>query len=394
MRVVFIFSGLPHYLVKLLNKINSGNDIEVIVIIPKNKSTTLGSGVHESFDGIEFKVIHLEETKQWYGKPFFKDFKKVLIEEKPSAIISGWPYFLTYIFSPALLFYIKRNKIQLIAREIPFTVPGYHEIFSDFEKRCVESQKSEAIFKSKLAFLNLKLLRKVLYTFIIDKSLLYTEQGVDIIHSYGLKRERITTTYNSPDTEDILQTILSVNQNFHELKRKKYRLIHVGRLVKWKNVDLIIKAVNLLKNDFPEIELVIIGKGEEEKALKSLVNDLNLDAYVSFKGAIYEGEAQSIEFLQSGIYVLAGMGGLSINEAMIHGLPIICSVADGTEKHLVFDEKNGAYFKDNDLNSLAEAIKKVFHADMIAMGSYSKAIILDKINIKTVTKAFIEGIKS
>lgn len=377
-----------------MNKINDEKDIEVIVVIPKEKSATLGSGVHESYDGLTFKLIQLDEVKQWYGKPFFKDFKRVLVQEHPSAIISGWPYFLNYIFAPALLLYIKRKKIQLIAREIPFTVPGYHETFSAFEKRCVDSQKTEPIFKSKLAFFNLKLLRKLLYTFIADKALLYTEQGIDIIESYGLKRNRITTTYNSPDTDDIIHTIELVNQKFPTLQRNNHRLLHVGRLIKWKNVDLIIRAVDQLRNEYPDIELVIIGKGEEETTLRSLVNELNLTDKITFKGAIYEGESQTIEFLQAGIYVLAGMGGLSINEAMIHGLPVICSVADGTEKHLVFNDKNGAYFKDRDIASLKEAIRNIFNADMDKMGQYSKEIILKNINIKTVTEAFISGIKS
>jgi glycosyltransferase involved in cell wall biosynthesis len=92
--------------------------------------------------------------------------------------------------------------------------------------------------------------------------------------------------------------------------------------------------------------------------------------------------------------VLAGMGGLSINEAMAHSLPVICSVADGTEKHLVFDGENGYYFKDNDLESLAAAIDKMFSSNSVEMGARSKEIIEQKINLPFVSSQFISAFKS
>ena len=394
MKVVFLFGGLPHYLNKVLNKINAEPDIEVVVIVPKGSSLTFGSGVHQSEVGIDFKVIRLVESNAWYGKPFFKNFYPTIAAEKPDIIVTGWPYFLAYMFKPLLFLRLKIKGIKLCSREIPFTVPAYNETFEAFEKRCVDSQKNELIFKNRLAFWLLKLMRKYLYSFVFDKALLYTKQGVDIIHSYGLSKEKIAVTYNSPDTDEIFETIKAVRLNHPSIINKPHRLLHIGRLVKWKNVDLLIKAVEVLKPKYPNIELVIIGKGEEEVNLKTLVNTLNLNDNISFLGAIYEGEGQTIEFLKSGVYVLAGMGGLSINEAMAHGLPIICSVADGTEKHLVFEGENGYFFRDNNLESLVDAIDKMFSSDSVEMGARSKAIIEQKINLPFVSSKFIEALRS
>lgn len=392
MKVVFLFSGLPHYLVKLLNNIHAAG-IEVIVVIPEEKSATLGSGVFEKQEGADFKIIKLEEKRFWYGKPFFKGFSAFVKKEKPHAIVSGWPYFLVYLFNPGLLLSIKRRKITLIAREIPFTVPGFHESVEDFRARCAESQTNEKIFSNSWAYFILKMMRRLLYRFIIDKSLLYTEQGVNIIKSYGLPTDKITVTYNSPDTDSIFETINKVKAS-GIINANPHRLIHVGRLVKWKNTDLIINALNALKDRYPDIELTIVGKGEEEQNLRVLTKSLNLESKVHFAGALYEGEAQTIEFLKSGIYVLGGMGGLSINEAMAHGLPVICSIADGTEKQLVHEGINGAYFKDGDLQSLTDAIVKVFESEPGSMGRNSEEIIRTKINIQIVSALFIKALKS
>ncbi len=390
MKVIFLFGGLPHYFNKVLNKINADEAIEVAVIAPLGSGKTMGSGVNQTDEGISFKLIRLEEYNTWYGKPFFRNFYQTIKAEKPDAIVCGWPYFLVFLFNPILLLRLKIQGVQLISKEIPFTVPAWNESFRHFDKRCVASQKNELIFKNKAAFFLLKLVRKYLYSVVFNKALLYLEQGMGIIHSYGLKRKMITITYNSPDTDEIADII----QTAGEVKKQRYRLIHVGRLVQWKNVHLLIEAVHILKDKYFEIELAIIGKGEEEENLKAQVDRLNLKAHVQFLGAIYEGRELSIEMLRSEVYILAGMGGLSINEAMAHGLPVICSVADGTEKHLVFEGENGYYFEDNNLDSLVKVIEKMFQSDTEAMGQKSKEIIRDSINIDKVSGNYIRALKS
>lgn len=388
-KIVFVFGGLPHYYNKVLNKIN--NKYEVIVISPKNKNKTIGSGVLLSEEGINFKNIKLEEYNTYYGKPFFKDFYKTIANEKPFAIVIGWPYFLSLIFYPLMLIKLKYLKINIYSKEIPFTVPNYNTSLKDFKKECVESQKDAPMFKNIFIYFFLKIIRKILYTYIIDKAFIYIEKGIQILHSYGIKKENIIVTYNSPDNEDIFNSIESLKIKNNYPKKNSHRLIHVGRLVKWKNTELIIKAVDVLKEEYPDIELAIIGKGEEEENLKLLTNNLGLNNHIKFLGAIYDEETLSYELIKSNIYILAGMGGLSINEAMCRSLPIICSIADGTEKHLVFENFNGFYFENNNLQSLINTIKKGFNSNLEILGENSLNIIKNKININSVTNKFIEN---
>ena len=47
MKVLFTFGGLPHYYNYVLNKLNSVEGINVIVVIPGSKSKTMGEGVYE-----------------------------------------------------------------------------------------------------------------------------------------------------------------------------------------------------------------------------------------------------------------------------------------------------------------------------------------------------------
>ena len=87
------------------------------------------------------------------------------------------------------------------------------------------------------------------------------------------------------------------------------------------------------------------------------------------------------------------MGGLSLNESMAWGLPVICSVCYGTEKHLVVDGYNGKFFKDGDLDDLFEIIDYLL-SDPIRladMGRHSEEIIYDKVNVHTVLKGYLQA---
>lgn len=66
---------------------------------------------------------------------------------------------------------------------------------------------------------------------------------------------------------------------------------------------------------------------------------------IRFIGAVYDPEKLGAYMNESTVYVLAGMGGLSINDAMTYGMPVLCSVCDGTERDLVIDGKNGFFSK-------------------------------------------------
>ena len=220
-------------------------------------------------------------------------------------------------------------------------------------------------------------------------------EAYDYFESYGIARKKIFITRNSPDTDMLLAVRKEIEAEQPILPINKHRLLHVGRLVQWKRVDLLLRAFSVIKVRFPMAELLVIGSGPEEERLKSLVYDLQLDAAVSFVGGVYEPRLLGQYYLASSLYVLAGMGGLSINEAMCFGLPILCSVCDGTEKVLVREGVNGRYFRDGDEKDLVDKITWFFehpvHSEQ--MGNVSEEIIQHEVNIHTVIKGYLDALQ-
>lgn len=114
---------------------------------------------------------------------------------------------------------------------------------------------------------------------------------------------------------------------------------------------------------------------------------------IRFTGAVYDPQTLGAYMNEATVYVLAGMGGLSINDAMTYGLPILCSVCDSTERDLVTDGVNGFFFRNGHAESLAEKIKILFDSPTRCqkMGQESERIIKEKINIETVSNRYLKA---
>ena len=397
MKVLFTFGGLPHYYNAILNKLNEAKDIEVHVVVPKTNFKTIGKGVYQTQEGITFKVHFLDEYNSYYGKSFFRNFRKLIKEERPDIIITIWPYILGFVFYPQLLLALKRYGIKLILKEIPFQVPKYADAKKYYRsgKLVDENLKDQLEGLSQIGFFKydfLTFIRKIYYN-ISDAHVNYVEDAYDILGSYGVKKNKIFLIYNSPDTNELLKIKNEINSLPSILPKNNFRLIHVGRLVKWKKVDLLINAFSKIKKQFPQAELIIIGNGPEEVNLKEQANKFQLVDSIKFIGGVYDSKMLGQYLSASSIYVLAGMGGLSINEAMCFDKPIICSVCDGTEKKLVRENYNGKYFEEDNVTDLVDKIVQLFSdlEMMKQMGKNSSRIISEEMNVQTVINGYLKA---
>ncbi len=394
MKVLFTFNGLPHYYNFVLSRLNSIKNIDINVIIPDVANTTLGKGVHQSVEGIDFVVNKLPEYKTYYKKYFYKGFLNAIRDIKPEIIVFVWPYNLALLFFPWIFIYLKLKGVKLIYKDIPFLLPKFSDGLTG--KNLVLLNEDLTPFNLTLSkrvyFIFFSVMRLVYYRF-FDAHVNYVEDALDILPTYCVNKESIFITYNSPDTDLLFKAKEAALNIKPLLPESSTRIIHVGRLVKWKKVDLLINAINKLKKNFPNIELVIIGSGPEESNLHSQVKELGLGNCIKFVGAVYDPIQLGRYLLDSTIYVIAGIGGLSINEAMLFGKPVICSVCDGTEKKLVRNNYNGLFFNTDDLDDLASKIGYILESkDRIKQyGEASLSIIKNEVNIATVLKGYINA---
>jgi glycosyltransferase involved in cell wall biosynthesis len=80
---------------------------------------------------------------------------------------------------------------------------------------------------------------------------------------------------------------------------------------------------------------------------------------------------------------------------MFYGLPVVCSAGDGTERHLVREGYNGAFFRGNDAESMAQALIRILsdQEERARMGVRSREIIDREVNIRTVVAEYMKAFR-
>lgn len=393
MRICLVMPALPHYFKLFLNKLIIATHYEILMIKPSQKGKATGAAVKEETDNALFNIIELEEYTTWYGKAFYKNLLPTLTTFQPDIVVfTTWPYFLYLSLNPLFYWKLRRLGAKLIARDIPFNyaVWGRVKEFYFSDKFLNENfSNAKKTWKGFLLFWIASLIRRINLP-LADAHINYIDEAREIIGSYGVPRDKIFVISNSPDTDELLAAFDTVKHRSPILPSNPHRLIHVGRLVKWKRVDLIIEALSKLLPTYPQLELVVVGFGPELASLQAQAQEMGVAQSVRFVGGVYNAVDLGQYLHESSIYVLGGMGGLSINDAMCFAKPIICSVADGTEKRLVREGYNGYYFENGNVEDLVRALNLLLsdYESITTFGKRSLSIITDEINIHTAIDGY------
>jgi glycosyltransferase involved in cell wall biosynthesis len=142
-----------------------------------------------------------------------------------------------------------------------------------------------------------------------------------LIDRLGIKEERIKVIYNGVDLKLYESTL-------PEMKYPDPTIVTVCRLVEYKRVDDLIKAVALLKTHHPNLKLKIIGEGPEEEFLRELTREYDLEQSVEFLGKINDFSDIIKILKRSHIFALPSVAegfGMVIIEAMASGIPYVAS---------------------------------------------------------------------
>lgn len=137
-------------------------------------------------------------------------------------------------------------------------------------------------------------------------------------------------------------------------------LISIGRLVKEKNWETLLKAVKLVMTCHPDVHFVLIGDGDERENLENFTYDLGISDHVSFIGKIPFDEVP--HYLKAAdMFCFASRSetqGLVTMEAMSAGLPIVA--VDGTGTRDVVTDGVEGFLTEDDSEALSESICKLF----------------------------------
>jgi glycosyltransferase involved in cell wall biosynthesis len=168
-------------------------------------------------------------------------------------------------------------------------------------------------------------------------------------------------------------------------------ILFVGRLTAAKRVDVLLHAFKKVTSRVVDVVLVIVGNGSEKEALRCLARDENLGNVIFVEGTY---DDVNTYFAMCDVFVLPGLGGLALNQAMAFGKPVISGIADGTEMDLIVDGANGYLLQSQTSEELADRLLQILQDEKlrIRMGTESSRLIRSKATIEMMCENVLKAI--
>lgn len=144
------------------------------------------------------------------------------------------------------------------------------------------------------------------------------------------------------------------------LKKKfglsKHTILYTGRLAQEKNIDVVLRAMAIVKKTMPDISCAITGHGSAEASLRRLVRALGLAKQVRFLGYVQREEFADV-YRAADIFTVMSTAEtqcLSMMHAFASGLPVIAADAYGLPEYV--PKHAGFVVPPGDVQGLAERI--------------------------------------
>lgn len=224
-----------------------------------------------------------------------------------------------------------------------------------------------------------------------DHHLAYHTNAKKYALAHGARPEQVTVMHNTINEASIAclpkQEARKIVFDRWPSLTGKHIVLYVGAVLEEKRLDLVFDALDVLGRS--DIVFLLVGDGPYLRSIKQRFGTRS--DFVS-TGQIVDGVGPYFD--AADVFVLPGTGGLAINEAMAHGLPIISGYADGSADDLVVDGENGYRLREDTAEELADRIERVIDdpAEAERMGRVSRQWITGKFAFRVFIDRIVKAL--
>lgn len=152
-------------------------------------------------------------------------------------------------------------------------------------------------------------------------------------------------------------------------------ILYVGRIKRYKGLDVILEAAASLKPDFPDLELKIAGSGDDVSRLRDKAKGLGMEAWTHFLGFV--SEVRKVELYgEARVAVNSSLKegwGLTSIEANACGTPVVATDVPGLCDS-VRDGETGWLVPFGDAPAFAAALRSILADPAVADAMRARAL--------------------
>lgn len=239
----------------------------------------------------------------------------------------------------------------------------------------------------------------------------------DIINRYPSSSKKITNLYTGEDPSHYIphftpngQKVASRMKQAMGIPHDYQIVLYVGRLVKYKGCNYLIKAMEKVRKQFPKTALVIVGSswfGNNRKTeyISQLQKEAaKIEKFIYFTKFVPVNQISKF-YTMSDIFVCPSQWeeplARVIYEAMAAGLPVVTTKRGGNPE-VIINGKNGFVIEQyNQASAFAKVINKLLSDKKIIknMGNINRKLVCEKynfqqyaLNLNKIYSHYLEGV--
>jgi len=231
------------------------------------------------------------------------------------------------------------------------------------------------IYKTSSNHIAIQLMRGVsrLCLSLADHIITAEQASKEMAMSRGIPTSKVSVVLNVPD-ENVFQHTPTSHK-----KQNHFCLITHGSLTQHYGVQTLIKAVPLLKDDIPNLKVMIVGDGEYRSQLEEMAQSLGVDSHVVFTGLVPFERVPSL-IAEADIGVVSALIPLLPNklfEYLALDKPVV--VAANSSVQAFFDDYSVKFYQPDNEQDLAQSILELYrNPDTMANLAAGGSAIYDK----------------
>lgn len=214
----------------------------------------------------------------------------------------------------------------------------------------------------------------------------------DLINTFQVKKGKTKVIPNGVDIKRFYPFSSNFLYENYDIGKQNLIIGFVGTLFKWQGVDILIRAIPDIINNFKEVKFVIVGEGKEYRTLLKLLENLKINEYVVLAGKVpYEKIPWYINNFDICVAPFTrernartGLSPLKIYEYLACGKPVVTSKIPGLNE-LINSSFCGFLVEPDCPRELAQAIGELLSHPSLRkeMGENGRRLVEKKYSWKT-----------
>ena len=236
-----------------------------------------------------------------------------------------------------------------------------------------------------------------------DKIIVISEDFKKNIMAKGVPEEKIVVVYNWVDQNAVVNVERENNKLFdkYSLDRSKFYIEYSGNIGLSQNMDMLLEVMEDLQDNYPDINLVLVGEGAYKAQVEKIVVDKKLNNVVMLPFQPYEDISYVFSLGDAGLVISKpGTGAASVPSKtwsiMSASRPVLANFDENELKDILAGNECGIFTKAGDKEAFKQSVITLYESRELCKqyGENGRQFVMDNLTREVGTQKYVDVIKS